>query len=169
MAQVTLKGQTVNLVGRVPAVGRKAPDFRLVDGSLKNRSLSDYTGKKKVISVVPSLDTEVCAVSTRKFHEKLSDRDDVVVLVVSVDTPFAQKRFCTTENLDNVIPLSMMRNQFFGKDYGLLIMDGPLAGLLARAVLVLDEEDTIIYQELVSEIAQEPNYDAVLQALEPSC
>ncbi|RMH17929.1 MAG: thiol peroxidase [Gammaproteobacteria bacterium] len=169
MAQVTLQGKTVNLVGRVPAVGRKAPDFRLVDGALKNRSLSDYAGKKKVISVVPSLDTEVCAVSTRKFHEKLGERDDVVVLVVSVDTPFAQKRFCTTENLDHVVPLSMIRNQFFGKDYGLLIMDGPLAGFLARAVLVVDEEDNIIYQELVGEIAHEPDYEAVLKALGSSC
>ncbi len=165
MSQVTLKGKPVNVIGRVPAVGRKAPDFRLVDGALKNRSLSDYAGKKKVISVVPSLDTDVCATSTRKFNEQIAGRDDTVLLVVSADLPFAQQRFCSTEKLDNVVPLSMMRNQFFAKDYGLLIMDGPLAGLLARAVIVLNEDDEVVYQELVEEITNEPDYSSALQAL----
>ena len=165
MAEITLQGNPIHTNGELPAVGSQAPDFRLVDGELNDRTLADYRGKKKLLNVVPSLDTPVCAESTRKFNEAVAGRDDVVVLIVSADLPFAQSRFCTGEGLENVIPLSMMRDRNFAKDYGVLITDGPLAGITARAVVVLDENDKVVYTELVPEIAQEPGYDAAIRAL----
>jgi thiol peroxidase len=165
MATITLQGNEIHTSGELPAVGAQAPDFALVDGELNNRSLADYAGSKKLLNIVPSLDTGVCATSTRKFNEAAAARDNVVMLVISADLPFAQGRFCSTENIDKVVPLSMMRSRNFAKDYGVLIDDGPLAGITARAVVVLDEDDKVVYTELVPEIAQEPDYDAALAAL----
>ncbi len=165
MAEITLQGNPIHTNGELPAVGSQAPDFRLVDGELNDRTLADYRGKKKLLNIVPSLDTPVCAESTRKFNEAVAGRDDVVVLIVSADLPFAQSRFCTGEGLENVIPLSMMRDRNFAKDYGVLITDGPLAGITARAIVVIDENDRVVYTELVPEIAQEPDYDKALAAL----
>ena len=166
MGRVTLKGNPVETVGDLPAVGSQAPEFRLVNGDLAEVGLSDFAGKKKILSIVPSLDTGVCATSTRKFNEKAAGRGDVAVLVVSADLPFAQKRFCTTEGLDGVTPLSMMRSRAFAKDYGVLITSGPLEGIAARAVVVLDEQNKVVHTELVGEIGEEPDYDAALAALD---
>jgi thiol peroxidase len=165
MATVTLKGNPIHTIGELPAVGAKAPDFKLVDGDLKDVSLAAYQGKKKVLNIVPSLDTPVCATSTRKFNEKAGALGNTVVLVVSSDLPFASKRFCTTEGLKSVVPLSLMRSRDFAKAYGVLITDGPLQGITARAVVVLDEADKVVHRQLVPEIAQEPDYDAALKAL----
>jgi thiol peroxidase len=165
MAQVTLKGNPIHTNGELPAVGAKAPDFRLTGGDLKDVSLADYRGKRKVLNIVPSLDTAVCAMSTRKFNESASKLPNTVVLVVSADLPFAAKRFCTTEGLQNVVPLSLMRDRKFAQDYGVLLTDGPLAGLCARAVVVLDEEDKVVYRQLVPEIGQEPDYDHAIAAV----
>jgi thiol peroxidase len=166
MARVTLKGNPVQTYGELPAVGSRAPDFLLVDSELQDKSLRSYGGRRKILNIVPSLDTATCAVSARKFNEKGAQKPNTVVLVISADLPFAQKRFCTTEGLKNVVPLSMMRSRSFGKDYGTLITDGPLAGISARAVLTLDENDRVLHAELVPEIANEPDYDAALAALE---
>lgn len=166
MATVTLKGNPIHTSGELPAVGSKAPDFRLVDGDLKDVNLSNFKGKKKVLNIVPSLDTGVCATSARKFNEKAAGKRDAVVLVISADLPFAQKRFCSAEGIENVVPLSMMRSRTFGRDYGVLIADGPLQGILARAVLTVDENDRVRHAQLVPEIGQEPDYDAALAALE---
>jgi thiol peroxidase len=165
MATITLAGNTIHTNGALPVAGYKAPDFVLVDADLNNRSLGDYAGKKKLLNIVPSLDTPVCATSTRKFNEHAKGRDDVVMLVVSADLPFAMKRFCGMEGLSNVIPLAMMRSRDFARDYGVLISDGPLAGITARAVVVLDETNTVRHAELVPEIKQEPDYDAALKHL----
>ena len=128
MAQVTLRGTPIHTNGEVPAVGAKAPDFKLVNGDLKDVSLADFRGKKKILNIVPSLDTPTCATSTRKFNKEAGALPNTVVLVVSADLPFASKRFCTTEGLQNVVPLSLMRDKNFAKDYGVLLQDGPLAG-----------------------------------------
>ncbi len=165
MATVTLQGNQLNTNGDLPAVGSAAPDFILVDGQLNNVSLGDYAGKKKLLNIVPSLDTPTCATSTRKFNDHAKAHGDVVMLVVSADLPFAQGRFCGAEGIDNVVPLSMMRSRHFAKDYGVLITDGPLAGITARAVVVLDEDNRILYNQLVPEIADEPDYEAALAAL----
>ena len=165
MATVTLNGNACNTSGDLPAVGTAAPDFHLVDGKLNDVHLADYSGKKKILNIVPSLDTPTCATSTRKFNERAAGHDDAVVLVVSADLPFAQGRFCGAEGLKNVIPLSLMRSGSFAKDYGVLITDGPLAGITARAVVVIDANDKVTYTQLVKEIADEPDYDAALAAL----
>ena len=165
MATVTLQGNQIHTSGELPAVGAKAPDFHLVDGKLNDVNLANYSGKKKLLNIVPSLDTPTCATSTRKFNERAGDRDDAVVLVISADLPFAQGRFCGAEGIDNVTTLSMMRNRNFAKDYGVLITDGPLAGITARAVVVMDENDKVVYTQLVPEIGDEPDYDAALAAL----
>ena len=166
MARITLKGSPFETTGELPAVGQKAPAFRLVDGDLNDVGLEAYPGKKKILNIVPSLDTPTCAISTRKFNEKAAAKSGVVVLVISADLPFAQKRFCADESIDNVIPLSMMRSRAFAKDYGTLIAGGPLEGVSARAVLTLDENDRVLHAQLVSEVADEPDYDAALAALE---
>ena len=165
MATVTLQGNQIHTNGELPGVGTGAPDFHLVDGKLNDVSLGTFSGKKKLLNIVPSLDTPTCATSTRKFNERAREIADTVVLVVSADLPFAQGRFCSTEGIDNVIPLSMMRSRNFAKDYGVLITDGPLAGITARAVVVIDENNKVIYTQLVPEIADEPDYDSALAAL----
>ncbi len=162
---VTFAGNPVTLNGNFPAVGAKAPAFTLVGKDLKDVSLKDFAGKRKVLSIVPSLDTPTCAKSTRVFNEKASSLPNTVVLVISADLPFAQARFCGAEGLSNVITLSTLRGSEFKKNYGVEIADGPLAGLCARAVLVLDENDVVKHAELVSEIKNEPNYEAALAAL----
>jgi thiol peroxidase len=165
MADITLKGNPIHTNGDLPAVGSEAPDFKLVAGDLSDKSLENYAGRKKLLNIVPSLDTGVCAASARKFNESFASRDDAVALVISADLPFAAGRFCSTEGLENVVPLSMMRSKNFAKDYGQLIVDGPLAGLSARAVVVLDTDNKVLYTEQVPEIGQEPDYDAALKAL----
>jgi thiol peroxidase len=165
MAQTALQGNPVNLAGELPAVGTPAPDFKLVDKDLGDKTLADFAGKKVLLNIVPSLDTPVCATSTRKFNESFSGRDDAVCLVVSADLPFAAGRFCSAEGIDNVHVLTMMRSRNFAKDYGVLIEDGPLAGITARAILVIDPAGQVVYTELVPEIGQEPDYDAALKAL----
>ncbi len=165
MATITLQGNVCNTNGDLPQVGSAAPDFTLVDANLNDVHLADYAGKKKLLNIVPSLDTPTCATSTKKFNELVAERDDVVVLVVSADLPFASGRFCGMEGLENVLPLSLMRGKAFAKDYGVLITDGPLAGITARAVVVLDADNRVTYTQLVPEIADEPDYDAALAAL----
>ncbi len=165
MAEITLQGNPIHTSGDLPAIGSPAPDFSLTDGELNDVSLKDFAGKKKVLSIVPSLDTGVCATSTKVFNDRLGGRDDVVVLVISADLPFAQARFCSAGGTDRVKTLSMMRDKHFARDYGVLISDGPLAGITARAVMVLDENDRVLHAQLVPEIAQEPDYDAAIAAL----
>jgi thiol peroxidase len=165
MAQTALQGNPVNLAGELPAVGTPAPDFKLVDKDLGDKTLKDFAGKKVLLNIVPSLDTPVCATSTRKFNESFAGRDDAVCLVVSADLPFAAGRFCSTEGIDNVQVLTMMRSRNFAKDYGVLIEDGPLAGITARAIVVIDPAGQVVYTELVPEIGQEPDYEAALKAL----
>jgi len=164
MAQVTLKGNPIHTNGDLPKVGAKAPDFKLTPGDLKDVTLADYKGKKKILNIVPSLDTPTCATSTRKFNESAGKLANTVVLVVSADLPFASKRFCTAEGLQNVVPLSLMRDKNFAKDYGVLIQDGPLAGISGRAVVVIGADDKVVYTQLVPEIGQEPDYDKALAA-----
>ncbi len=165
MATVTLQGNPVKLNGELPAVGAAAPDFHLVSADLQDVRLKDYAGKKKILNIVPSLDTPTCATSTRKFNERAAKLDNTVVLVVSADLPFAQERVCATEGIERVVPLALMRSRNFAKDYGVLIEDGPLAGITARAVVVIDENDRVVHTELVPEIGQEPNYEAALAAV----
>ena len=165
MAQVLLKGKPVNTTGNLPKMGSKAPNFELVDADLKVKQLSDFAGKKKVLSFVPSLDTPTCSLSAKKFNEAANNFKNTVVLVISADLPFAQKRFCGAENLKNVMTLSLMRSKKSAEDYGVLLSDGPLTGLCTRAIVVLDESDNVIYTELVAEITQEPNYDPVIKLL----
>ena len=166
MAHITLKGQSVHTHGDLPAVGVMAPGFRLVDASLQDVDLGRFAGKKKLLNIVPSLDTPVCAISTRKFNEYAKAHADTVILVISADLPFAQARFCGAEKLDNVITLSLMRGQDFARDYGVLITDGPLAGVTARAVVVLDAHNRVRYAQMVPEIADEPDYQKALAALQ---
>ncbi|MDT8387707.1 MAG: thiol peroxidase [Thiogranum sp.] len=165
MATITLQGNKIHTNGELPAVGSKAPDFRLVDAELNDRTLADYAGRKKLLNIVPSLDTPVCATSTKKFNEAAADGSKIVMLVIAADLPFAMSRFCGAEGVSNVIPLSIMRSRDFGRDYGVLIEDGPLAGITGRAIVVIDENDKVVYTELVPEIAQEPDYDKALAAL----
>jgi len=165
MATVTFKGNPIDVAGTFPQKGQKAPAFRLVARDLKDVSLADYAGKRKVLNIVPSLDTSVCATSTRKFNEKAGGLANTVVLVISADLPFASSRFCAAEGLNNVVTLSTMRSRDFMKAYGVEIASGPLVGVCARGVVVLDEKDNVLHSELVPEIAQEPNYDAALAAL----
>ena len=165
MATITHRGDTVHTNGELPRVGSQAPDFTLVRGDLSEVRLSDFAGKKKLLNIVPSLDTPTCAISTQRFNQHAKQHPDTVVLIISADLPFAQKRFCTGEQLENVIPLSLMRSKQFAEDYGVLLKDGRFAGLTARAVVVLDESGKVLYTELVPEIAQEPDYQAALNAL----
>jgi thiol peroxidase len=165
MATIMFKGSAVHTSGDLPAVGARAPDFTLTKNDLADVTLTDFSGKKKLLNIVPSLDTGVCAASTRRFNQEAARFRDAVVLVVSDDLPFAQKRFCETEGIRNVVTLSELRARKFGEDYGARILDGPLAGLLSRAVVVLDQNDRVIYTEQVSDIAKEPDYDRALAAL----
>jgi len=165
MASVTLRGNPLTVGGRFPQKGDNAPGFTLTGNDMKDVSLKDFAGKKKVISIVPSLDTPVCAKSTREFNQRATAQGDTVVLVVSADLPFAQKRFCGAEGLNNVVTLSTLRGRDFHQSYGVDIQDGALKGLTARGVVVLDANDKVVHSELVPEIAQEPNYEAALAAL----
>lgn len=165
MTTVTLGGNPIHLAGELPKPGSPAPAFSLVAADLRDLTLKDFAGKRKVLNIVPSLDTPVCATSTRKFNEQAGSLPNTVVLVISADLPFAMKRFCETEGLKNVVSLSTMRGREFLKSYGVGIEDGPLAGITARAVVVLDENNKVLHAELVPEIKQEPNYDAALAAL----
>ncbi len=164
MATITFQGNALHTSGKLPAVGGKAPDFKLVDSKLQEVSLASYAGKKKVLNIVPSLDTPVCAASARKFNEKVAGLEYAVVLMISVDLPFAQSRFCTAEGLKAVIPLSTFRSSF-AEDYGVKITDSILAGLTARAVVIIDENDNVVYTELVGEVTEEPDYDNALAVL----
>lgn len=165
MATVTLKGNPVSVAGDLPVRGRAAPDFRLVDKDLKDVTLGDFAGKRKVLNIVPSLDTPTCQKSTRVFNEKASSMTNTAVLVIAADLPFAMSRFCGAEGLGNVVTLSTMRDHGFHRRYGVDIVGGPLEGLTARAVVVLDENNKVMHAELVPEIGSEPNYDAALAAL----
>ncbi len=162
---VTLGGTPITLFGIFPAVGQTAPPFTLVDKDLNDVSLKDFAGKRKILNIVPSLDTPVCATSTRKFNEAASQLNNAVVLVIAADLPFAMGRFCTTEGLANVTTLSLMRGRDFMRNYGVKIADSKLSGVTARAVLVLDENDRVLHAELVDDIKHEPNYDAALAVL----
>lgn len=163
---VTLSGAPVTLYGTFPKVGQTAPAFTLVNKDLHDVALSSFAGKRKILNIVPSLDTPVCATSARKFNEAANTLINTVVLTISADLPFMQGRFCAAEGLDNVIPLSLMRGREFMRNYGVKIADTVLAGLTARAVLVLDENNRVLHAELVSEITDEPNYDAALAVLQ---
>ncbi|HEY8585631.1 MAG TPA: thiol peroxidase [Rhodanobacter sp.] len=165
MSNVTFKGQPISVNGQFPGVGSTAPAFNLVSGDLSDVSLASFAGKRKVLNIFPSVDTGVCAASVRRFNELAGKLDNTTVLCISADLPFAQARFCGAEGLDRVTNLSLMRGRQFLNDYGVAVASGPLAGLAARAVVVLDEHDKVLHAELVSEIGHEPNYDAALKAL----
>ena len=164
MTTIAFQGKPLHTSGELPPIGRTAPDFTLVSGKLADVTLATYAGKRKVLNIVPSLDTPVCAASTRKFNEKAGKLDNTVVLVISADLPFAQCRFCETEGLKSVIPLSSFRSSF-AADYGVRLTDSILAGLTARAVVIIDEHDEIIYSQLVQELTQEPDYESALAVL----
>jgi thiol peroxidase len=165
MSSVNFKGNPVHVDGQFPKVGDKAPAFRLVAGDLSEKTLRDFPGKRKVLNIFPSIDTGVCAASVRHFNKDAAGLRNAVVLCISADLPFAQARFCGAEGIENVVMLSMMRGREFLKDYGVAMTDGPLAGLAARAVVVLDENDKVIHAQLVDEIGHEPDYDSALKAL----
>ena len=166
MATVTLKGNPVTIGGNLPAAGHTAPDFQLADAKRNLLSLADFAGKRKVLNIFPSIDTPTCATSVRTFNQRASSLNNTVVLCVSADLPFAQSRFCGAEGIENVSTLSTFRNTAkFARDYGVEIVDSSLAGLTARAVVVLDENNKVLHSELVGEIANEPDYDAALTVL----
>jgi len=165
MATITLKGNQIHTVGTLPAIGSVAADFKFTKTDLSDESLKSYAGHKIVLNIFPSLDTSFCAMSVRKFNKEAASLINTVILAISKDLPFAHKRFCTTEGIDKVIPASLLRNDTFAKDYGVLITDGPMAGLLSRAVVVLDEHGKVLYTEQVPEIGQEPDYEKALKAL----
>lgn len=162
---VTLGGNAIQVHGVFPKTGDKAPVFSLVDGDLADVGLDKFVGKRKVLNIFPSIDTPTCATSVRKFNQAANSMKNAVVLCISADLPFAQKRFCGAEGLENVITLSLMRGREFLENYGVAIASGPLAGIAARALIVLDEHNTVLHSELVGEIKDEPNYDAALAAL----
>lgn len=165
MASITLKGNACSTCGDLPAVGSKAADFTLVAADLSESNLESFAGKNIIMSIVPSFDTGICAMSVKRFNESAGELENTVVVNVSKDLPFAQKRFCESEGVEHVTNLSAFRCNDFGKNYGITITDGPLKGLLGRAIVVLNAEREVVYTELVPEIAQEPNYDAALAAV----
>ena len=164
MGEITFKGDVIHTAGKLPARGTVAPDFKLMGADLADVTLAAFGQKKKIINIVPSLDTPVCAVSARKFNAAVAALANTVLINVSADLPFAQSRFCESQSLKNIVTLSTLRSPAFGKEYGVQIVDGALAGLMSRAVLVLDGNNRIIYAQQVPEIAQEPDYDAALAA-----
>ncbi|OBW41766.1 Thiol peroxidase [Chryseobacterium sp. MOF25P] len=164
MSTITFKGNPINTIGNLPEVGREAQEFTMVSSDLSEKNLADYTGKRVVLNIFPSIDTGICASSARKFNEEASNLDNTVVINVSRDLPFALSRFCAAEGLNNVETLSDFRGNF-GEDYGVTLSDSPLKGLLSRAVVVLDEKAKVIYTEQVPEIGQEPNYEAAIASL----
>ncbi|SEO67778.1 thiol peroxidase [Aquisalimonas asiatica] len=163
MAEISLRGTPVNTVGELPAAGTRAPDFKLTRTDMSELSLQDLKGKNIVLNIFPSIDTPVCANSVRRFNEDAAKRDNTVVLCVSADLPFAQSRFCGAEGLEDVIPASTFRQPEFGSDYGVAMANGPLAGLLSRAVVVVNAQGDVVYSEQVPEIGQEPDYEQALQ------
>ncbi len=165
MATVTLRGNEIHTNGELPAVGSQAPDFTVTGGDLGDVSLSSLTGQKVILNIFPSLDTATCAASVRRFNEAAAGRQGTVVLCVSQDLPFAQNRFCGAEGIDNVKVASGFRSSFTD-DYGVRIVDGPMRGLAARSVVVLDENGTVVYNQLVPDIGQEPDYDSALAAVD---
>jgi thiol peroxidase len=165
MASITFKGQPIHTCGELPKVGEEAPDFTVVKSDLSEAKLSDFRGKYVVLNIFPSLDTGVCAASVRRFNKEAAGMKNAVVLCISADLPFAASRFCSTEGIENVITLSTFRNSSFGEQYGLTIVDGPMKGLLARAVIVVNPEGKIVYKELVPEIAQEPDYNSAINSI----
>ena len=164
MATIYFHGQPLHTSGELPAIGSPAPEFKLLNERLEDISLQTFTGKKKILHIVPSLDTPVCAASTRKFNQKATKLDSTVILVISADLPFAQCRFCESEGLKNIIPLSTFRSSF-ADDYGVRLVDSRLAGLTARAIVVLDESNHVQYSELVNELTNEPDYEMALSLL----
>lgn len=165
MATIKFQGKPVHTCGELPAIGSHAPDFSLVNGKLSEVSLATYAGTKKLLNIVPSLDTPTCAASARKFNQKAAHLENSVVLVISADLPFAQARFCQIEGIKNIVPLSTFRSSF-AKDYGVELSDSVLAGLTARAIIVIDEQDRVVYSELVEELADEPDYESALAAMQ---
>lgn len=165
MAKITLKGNAIETVGTLPAKASAAPNFTLVKTDLSEVTLADYKGKKIVLNIFPSIDTPVCAASVRQFNKTAGELTNTVVLCISADLPFAHTRFCETDGLKNVESLSVFRSNAFGKDYGVTITTGPIAGLLSRAIVIIGADGKVLYTEQVPEIAQEPNYDAALAAL----
>ena len=165
MARITIGGEAVHTIGELPKVGMKAPDFLLTKTDLTDISLKDVAGKKVVLNIFPSVDTPVCSASVRRFNTEISKFPDTVVLCVSLDLPFAHSRFCEAEGLKDVVPVSELRNREFGNNYGVRMVEGPLAGLLARAVVVLNEKGKVIFSKLVSELKNEPDYESVLDVL----
>jgi len=165
MAQITLKGNPIHTIGELPGVGETAPDFLLTKTDLSDISIKDFAGKKVVLNIFPSVDTPVCSTSVRKFNAEINKYENAAVVCASMDLPFAHERFCGAEGLENVVSVSEMRKRDFGDAYGVRMVDGPLAGLLARAVVVIDENGKVIYSQLVEEIAQEPDYEKALDIL----
>ncbi len=165
MAKIHFKEIEVNTNGELPSVGVTAPEFVLVKNDLTEQRLSDLKGKRVVLNIFPSVDTGVCATSVRRFNKEASTKENTVVLCISKDLPFAQGRFCGAEGIDNVVMLSDYRNAEFAKNYGVLQIDGPLNGLMARAVVVIDEEGKVAYTEMVGNIVEEPNYTAAMEAI----
>lgn len=164
MATMNLKGNPVNLSGTLPAVGATAPEFTVVNASLEDVTLANFAGKKKILNITPSLDLGVCATSVKTFNEKIASRSDAVVLTITKDLPFAQKRFCETEGIKNVVALSAFRSSF-GKDYGIEMTSGGFSGLLGRSIVVLDENNKVLYTQITSDIVEEPDYEKALAAL----
>lgn len=165
MAKLSLHGNAIHSAGELPSVGSKAPDFKLTAGDLSEKSFQDFEGKKIILNIFPSIDTGTCAASVRRFNQEASQLDDTVVLCISRDLPFAQQRFCGAEGLENVVTLSEFRDTSFSDAYQLRITDGPLAGLMSRAVVIIDQQGKVIYTEQVKEIVDEPNYEAALNSL----
>jgi len=165
MAKITLKGTPIDTIGDLPKIGEKAPGFTLTKRDLSETSIEDFKGKRIVLNIFPSIDTQVCATSVRRFNVEASKLENSVVLCVSADLPFAHERFCGAEGIEDVLSLSCFRSEKFGKDYGVKITSGPLTGLLSRAVVILDESGKVVYTEQIPEITQEPNYEAALAAL----
>lgn len=163
--QIKAQGKTISTAGMLPKVGSVAPQFTLVKPDLSNVQLKEFLGKNVILNIFVSVDTGVCAESIRKFNEAASKLNDVVVICISVDLPFAQKRFCATENLNNVFPASAFRNPEFGKNYGVTMMEGPLSHLLSRAIVIIDPQGKVIYTEQVPDVGNEPNYQAALEVL----
>lgn len=164
MAKFTIRGNEAQTTGELPAVGKPAPDFKLIAQDLSEKSLADFKGKKKILNIFPSVDTSVCAASVRKFYQMMEKHPETPVLNISMDLPFAQGRFCGTEGLNNVITLSAFRSTF-PKDYGVMIAEGPLKGICSRAVIIVDENDKVIYSQLAPELSQEPNYESALASI----
>jgi thiol peroxidase len=165
MNQITLQGNPVQTIASLPAVGMPAPSFRLVKSDLSEAALQDFANKNMLLNIFPSLDTSVCAASVRRFNKEATESPNTVVLCISADLPFAHKRFCEAEGLDDVIPLSVFRSPEFGRNYGVTFTSGPLVGLLSRAVVIIDKSGLVAYTEQVPEIGQEPDYDGALLAL----